>query len=188
MVYSGLAPSSPANRSVHKTTDKTVDRIKVAMARFFHPLPHKLPWEGASHQPRASISTLTAKNGQVSACNAGAMASPADVPPRIPSKPVTTHHQGRGRSPLSRLTKGFSTCSNLIISPNRSSASNRTWQLLQIRRFPCCRYIVELDAVHRPEGGLNPGVLKGFFLAPRPHNVFSISARNTSYGVGPASR
>ena len=86
-----------------------------AVARFFQAVPHRLPWDGANHQPRASITTVITKNGQVSTCNEGAKASPADVPPRTPSKPGTTHHQGSGSSPLSRLTNGFSICSNFIV-------------------------------------------------------------------------
>ena len=42
--------------------------------------------------------------------NAGAKASPAEVPPNRPSKPGTTHHQGKGSSPLNDATNGFSTC------------------------------------------------------------------------------
>jgi hypothetical protein len=82
--------------------------------RFFQADPRQLPWGGASHQPRASIATVNTKNGQVNTCNAGAMANPADVPPNMPSKPGTTHHQGSGRNPLSRLPNGFSTCNRFI--------------------------------------------------------------------------
>ena len=78
------------------------------MARFFQAAPHKLPWDGANHQPRASMSTVITKKGHVNHCNAGAKASPAEEPPSRPSRPGTTHHQGSGNSPLSRLTKGFS--------------------------------------------------------------------------------
>ncbi len=59
--------------------------------------------------------SVTASRGHVSACNAGAMASPAGAPPRRPSKPGTTHHQGNGRRPLNRATKGFSTWMNFCI-------------------------------------------------------------------------
>ncbi len=88
--------------------------INVAVARFFHADPRQLPWDGASHQPRVSMSTVNTKKGQVSACNAGAKASPVEELPRNPSRPVTTHHQGSGNSPLSRLTKGFSTWSRFM--------------------------------------------------------------------------
>ena len=86
------------------------------MARFFQAGPHQLPWDGASHQPRASMSKVTAKKGQVSTCNAGAKASPAEEPPSKPSRPGTTHHQGSGSSPLSRLTKGFSMWSRFMVN------------------------------------------------------------------------
>ena len=56
------------------------------------------------------------RKGQVSTCNAGARASPVDVPPTIPSRPGTTHHQGSGNNPLNKATKGFSTWRNLCIS------------------------------------------------------------------------
>jgi hypothetical protein len=76
--------------------------------------PRQLLWDGASHQPQASIAIVNTQNGQVNTCNAGAMANPADVPPNTPIRPVTTHHQGSGNNPLSRLTNGFSTCSRFI--------------------------------------------------------------------------
>ena len=47
--------------------------------------------------------------------NAGAKASPAEVPLNRPSKPGTTHHQGRGSSPLKLATKGFSIFNRLRI-------------------------------------------------------------------------
>ncbi|MCH9017409.1 MAG: hypothetical protein IIB89_06590 [Chloroflexi bacterium] len=43
-----------------------METINVYVARFFHAGPHQLPWDGASHQPRANMSTVTAKKGQVS--------------------------------------------------------------------------------------------------------------------------
>ena len=49
-----------------------------------------------------------ARKGQVSTRNAGAKASPDPAPPISPSRPGTTHHQGRGRRPLSKARKGFS--------------------------------------------------------------------------------
>ena len=61
------------------------------------------------------MTSVKAKSGQVSTRNAGAKASPVDVPPTRPSKPGTTHHQGSGSRPLSTATKGLSTCSNLGI-------------------------------------------------------------------------
>ena len=59
--------------------------------------------------------SVNAKSGQVSTRNAGAKASPIDAPPTRPSRPGSTHHQGRGSSPLSAAVKGLSTCSNLRI-------------------------------------------------------------------------
>jgi hypothetical protein len=109
-------PNRPANRRPHNPTDNTVAVISTTVARFRHEEVHRPPWDNSSHQPRASMSTVTAKNGQVSTCNAGARASPAGVPPRKPSKPGTTHHQGSGSNPLSRPTTGLSTCSNFIFS------------------------------------------------------------------------
>ena len=47
--------------------------------------------------------------------NAGATASPAEMPPSRPSKPGITHHQGSGSSPLKLATKGASIFSNLRI-------------------------------------------------------------------------
>ena len=73
-----------------------------------------MPWDGTSHQPRANIAAVNSKNSQVNTCNAGAMANPADVPLNMPSQPATTHHQGSGSNPLSRLTNGFSTCNRFI--------------------------------------------------------------------------
>ena len=57
--------------------------------------------------------------------NAGAMASPVDVPPTRPSRPGRTHHQGRGISPLSNAWKGFSTCSNLSIILHHAAGLHR---------------------------------------------------------------
>ena len=40
--------------------------------------------------------------------NAGAIASPAVVPPRRPSRPGTTHHQGSGRIGAITFSRGIS--------------------------------------------------------------------------------
>ena len=52
-----------ANRRLHDVTANAVDAIRVYVARFFHSDPCQLPWDGASHQPRASISTVITKKG-----------------------------------------------------------------------------------------------------------------------------
>ena len=159
--YRGLAPSRPANRRPHNTTANTVDTINVTVARFFHPVPHKLPWDGASRQPRASMSTVMTKNGQVSTCNAGAKANPADVPPKTPSRPDTTHHQGSGSSPLSRPTNGFSICSNFIVFSTLSSTggrAERSPRFLPSHPLPMHR---RLSRGHRPDGRPKPGDLEG---------------------------
>ena len=75
------------------------------------------------YQPRPSISRVMPRKGQVSTCNAGARASPVDVPPTIPSRPGTTHHQGSGKNPLNIATNGFSTLSSLNIVLISSSLS-----------------------------------------------------------------
>ena len=76
---------------------------------------HLFQLAASRYQPLLSIISVTARKGHVSACNAGAMASPAGAPPRRPSKPGTTHHQGNGNRPLNRATKGFSTWMNFCI-------------------------------------------------------------------------
>jgi len=64
-----------------------------------------------------------ARKGQVSTRNAGAKASPDPAPPISPSRPGTTHHQGRGRRPLSKARKGFSARRNFgMVSPPISLA------------------------------------------------------------------
>ena len=72
-------------------------------------------WANSKYHPRPSIIRVRANSGHVSTRNAGAKASPAEVPPKRPSKPGTTHHQGNGKRPLSMATKGISTRSNLSI-------------------------------------------------------------------------
>ena len=72
-------------------------------------------WASCRYQPRPSISKVRASSGQVSTRNAGAIASPVDDPPTSPSRLGTTHHQGRGSSPLSTAKKGLSKCNNLCI-------------------------------------------------------------------------
>ena len=66
------------------------------------------PWDRSRNHARPSMSRVSTRSGQVSTRNAGAVASPADVPPTMPSRPGTTH-QGSGPSPLSSAIKGFST-------------------------------------------------------------------------------
>ena len=62
------------------------------------------------------MTTVKARSGQVSTRNAGAKASPVEVPPSRPSKPGTSHHQGRGTSPLKLATNGLSILNRLRIS------------------------------------------------------------------------
>ena len=88
---------------------RTVDAIRIlkdrrlqAERRHFFQLAH------SRYQPRLSMTTVIVRKGHVSTCKAGAMASPAGAPPSRPSKLGTTHHQGKGSSPLNRATKGFS--------------------------------------------------------------------------------
>ncbi|MCH2500320.1 MAG: hypothetical protein MK118_08700 [Dehalococcoidia bacterium] len=52
-----------ANRRLHNVTANAVDAIRGYVARFFHAGPRQLPWDGASHQPRASISTVITNKG-----------------------------------------------------------------------------------------------------------------------------
>ena len=61
------------------------------------------------------MAIVRAKKGHVSTRNAGARASPAEVPPNKPSKPGMTHHQGKGSRPLNTATKGFSIWNSLSI-------------------------------------------------------------------------
>ena len=114
----GGIPNNPVNRRPHITAASAVDPIKVSRARVAHADRQPPPWLSTRYQPRPSISKVMPRNGQVSTRNAGARASPADVPPRRPSRPGTTHHQGRGNSPLNKATKGISTRNSFsIVSP-----------------------------------------------------------------------
>ena len=61
-----------ADRRLHNVTANAVDVIRVYVARFFHAGPRQLPWDGASRQARAGMSTVITKKSQVSTCNAGA--------------------------------------------------------------------------------------------------------------------
>ena len=147
----------------------------MTVARFFHAGPHQPPWDGASHQPRANMRTVMTKKGQVSTCNAGARASPADVPPRTPSKPGTTHHQGSGNTPLSSPTKGFSMCSNFI-------------DFIACMSVPRPPLVIHQRPGH-VDGGVGPSNLEGGGSGPpTAQSVFSISVFKTSYDVAPASR
>ena len=74
-------------------------------------MERQLPrWDSSRYQPRLNMTSVNTRNGHVSTRNAGAKASPAEVPPRKPSKPGTTHHQGKGNRTLNKATKGLSTC------------------------------------------------------------------------------
>ena len=110
---SGRIPITPAKRRLQSPAARPVEPIKTRRARLLAGERQLPAWASSRYQPRASIATVSNKNGHVSARNAGAMASPADVPPRRPSRPGTTHHQGSGRTPLSSATNGFSTCRRL---------------------------------------------------------------------------
>ena len=104
------------NRRIQSETASAVDIISIVKERRLHvERRHLFQLAASSYQPLLSIISVTARKGHVSACNAGAMASPAGAPPRRPSKPGTTHHQGNGNRPLNRATKGFSTWMNFCI-------------------------------------------------------------------------
>ena len=111
--YNGLIPSRPANRRLQSSTANAVEPIKITRARFLNTECQPPCWDISRYQPLPSISKVRPRNGQLSARNAGTVASPAEVPPRKPSRPGTTHHQGSGKSPLSVATNSFSTCNNL---------------------------------------------------------------------------
>ena len=109
----GRAPSIPANRRPQSSVASTVEKISTRLDRLAHGERQLLPWLISRYHPLLSIKIVTPKRGHVSTRNAGAKASPAGVPPRRPSRPGMTHHQGRGRSPLNSALNGASTCSNL---------------------------------------------------------------------------
>ena len=73
------------------------------------------PWENSRYQPLLNMRMVITRNGQLSTRNAGAEANPDPVVPRSPSRPGTTHHQGRGSRPLSIATKGVSIRSSFNI-------------------------------------------------------------------------
>lgn len=100
-------PRRPTNRIAHRAAEPRVETTRMSNARLA--MGDRQPrWDSATYQPRASITTVTTSSGHVSTRNAGATASPAELPPSRPSRPGTTHHHGRGISPLSAATNGFS--------------------------------------------------------------------------------
>ena len=106
----GLIPNTPVNRRVQRETASAVDIISIVKERRLHvERRHLFQLATSRYQPLLSMISVIARKGHVSACNAGAVASPVGAPPRRPSKPGTTHHQGNGSRPLNRATKGFST-------------------------------------------------------------------------------
>ena len=72
-------------------------------------------WDSSRYQPRLNMTSVSSRKGHVSTRNAGAKASPVEVPPRRPSKPGTTHHQGKGNSTLNSATNGLSTCNIFLM-------------------------------------------------------------------------
>lgn len=113
--HMGLGPSRPAKRSPQSVTDRTVDTTSATVARLAQGERQPDPWENSRYQPLLNMRMVITRNGQLSARNAGAAASPDPVAPRSPSRPGTTHHQGRGSRPLSIATKGFSIRSSFNI-------------------------------------------------------------------------
>ena len=107
----------PANRSAHRAPEPAVESARINSERLATGDRHPR-WERATYQPRVNITTVTASSGQVSTRNAGATASPAELPPSRPSRPGTTHHQGSGNNPLSAATNGFSTGGIFSIASN----------------------------------------------------------------------
>ena len=87
----------------------------VPLDRLAHWERQLLRWAISRYQPRPNISKFIPRRGHVSARNAGAKASPAELPPTRPSRPGMTHHHGRGKRPLSIAWNGTSTCSHLSI-------------------------------------------------------------------------
>ena len=108
-------PNSPANRSPKSDIAITDETTKTRRERLAHEDCHPPPCDRFRYQPLASMTTVSTRNGQLSTRNAGAMASPADVPPIRPSRPGITHHQGKGKSPLNSATNGLSICSHFNI-------------------------------------------------------------------------
>ena len=92
-----------------------MDTTSATVARLAQGERQPDPWENSRYQPLLNMRMVITRNGQLSARNAGAAASPDPVAPRSPSRPGTTHHQGRGNRPLNIATKGVSIFSNLNI-------------------------------------------------------------------------
>jgi len=92
----GLAPSMPTNLRVQSNRAVTVDAMRMNLERRCHSFA--AGWLVCKYQPRLSVNIFKANSGQVNTRNAGAIASPASALPSRPSKPGTTHHQGRGVS------------------------------------------------------------------------------------------
>ena len=111
----------PVNLRDHSTTANAVEPAKTMVDFRRHEELHRPPWESSKYQPRINITAVNTRNGHVSTRNAGAAPSPAEVPPNKPSRPGTTHHQGKGSNPLNDATNGFSTCSILRMSLIRFS-------------------------------------------------------------------
>ena len=90
-----------------------VDPMRTRRARVAQVDRQPDPWDRSRYQARPNMRIVITRKGHVSTRNAGARASPADVPPKRPSRPGTTHHQGRGNSPLNNATKGLSNSNSL---------------------------------------------------------------------------
>ena len=89
----------------------TVDATRTRLERFAQ--GERQPrWDTFRYQPRPSMTRVSTRSGPLSARKAGARASPDDAPLSRPSRPGTTHHQGSGKSPLSRAKNGLSKCRN----------------------------------------------------------------------------
>ena len=101
--------STPAKRKPQRVPASAVENIKIRVDLFSQVVPHPLRPANCTYQPRPSSRIVRAKKGQVSACNAGAIASPVSVALTKPSRPGIIHHQGRGRIPLSTARRGTST-------------------------------------------------------------------------------
>ena len=143
-------PNRPTKRSPHSVPDTVVDTMSTTPERFDQVDRQPPAWDSRRYHARPSISRVRPRSGHVSTRNAGARASPADVPATTPSRPGTTHHQGRGKSPLSNDTKGASTFSNLImflLTTNDCAAAHRRPKDASINSSTCS---VSFDSLRIP--------------------------------------
>ena len=100
---------TPAKRKLQRVPASAVENNSIRVDRFSQVLPQPLRPVSCTYQPRPSRSSVRPRKGQVSACNAGAMAKPVSVALTKPSRPGIIHHQGRGNSPLRAARRGTST-------------------------------------------------------------------------------